>query len=317
MSHDAIVRTADRGHTSDVADAPARYPTMWTNWRVAAAFLAPAVVVLALIGIFPVAYAVVNSFRRFNLARPMEGTPFVGLDNYAHVLSDPSFWSALARTFGFLLAVVPVQLALGLAIALLLHKPGLPLVKTLVRLSLVIPLATAPAVVGLIGRLLFNRDFGVVNDLLIRLGLGPVEWLGDTTNAFIALAVMDVWQWTPLCALVLLAGLTMVPNEIEEAARLETRSSWQILRHVQLPFLLPSITVILVLRTADILKMLDVIFTMTRGGPGAATELISVYIQRIGFRVFDLGVASAQAVLLLIMTIILSRLYIRIIYREI
>jgi multiple sugar transport system permease protein len=109
----------------------------------------------------------------------------------------------------------------------------------------------------------------------------------------------------------------MVPNEIEEAARLETRSRWQIVRYVQLPFLLPSATVILILRTADILKMFDTVFTMTRGGPGAATELVSVYIQRIGFRVFDQGVASAQAILLLILTIVLARLYIKFVYREI
>jgi multiple sugar transport system permease protein len=128
---------------------------------------------------------------------------------------------------------------------------------------------------------------------------------------------MDIWQWTPFCALVLLAGLTMVPTEVEEAARLVTKSRWQIVRHVQLPFLLPSITVILILRTADILKMFDTVFTMTRGGPGSATELISVYIQRIGFRVFDQGVASAQAILLLILTIILARLYIRFVYQEI
>jgi multiple sugar transport system permease protein len=233
------------------------------------------------------------------------------------VLNDASFWAALGRTGLFLITVVPIQLALGLIIALMLHKPGLSGFKLLARMSLVIPLATAPAVAGLIGRLIFNRDFGVANALLSLVNAGPVEWLGDTTNAFIAVALMDIWQWTPFCALVLLAGLTMVPNEIEEAARLETRSRWQIVRYVQLPFLLPSATVILILRTADILKMFDTVFTMTRGGPGAATELVSVYIQRIGFRVFDQGVASAQAILMLILTIVLARLYIKFVYREI
>jgi len=309
--------TISAGQSADPVTEPAKYPTMWTNGRAAFAFLAPAVAALALIGIFPTLFALVNSFRRYNLARPQEGTPFVGLNNYMAVLSDPSFWGALGRTFGFLAMVLPVQLILGLGIALLLHKPGLSLMKTLTRLSLVIPLATAPAVVGLIGRLLFNRDFGVINAFLTGMGIGPVEWLGDTTNAFIAVALMDIWQWTPFCALVLLAGLTMVPTEIEEAARLETKDKWKIVRHVQLPFLLPSITVILILRTADILKMFDTVFTMTRGGPGSATELISVYVQRIGFRVFDQGVASAQAILLLILTTILARLYIRFVYREI
>ena len=296
---------------------PAVFPTMWNNKRAAFAFLAPAVAALALIGIFPTVFALVNSFRRYNLAKPRDPTPFVGLDNYLTVLYDPSLWGALGRTFMFLVTVVPIQIALGLIIALLLHKPGLSGFKLLARLSLVIPLATAPAVAGLIGRLIFNRDFGVANAVLAFVGAGPVEWLGDTTNAFIAVALMDIWQWTPFCALVLLAGLTMVPTEIEEAARLETKSRWQIVRYVQMPFLLPSVTVILILRTADILKMFDTVFTMTRGGPGAATELVSVYIQRVGFRVFDQGVASAQAILLLILTIVLARLYVKYVYREV
>ena len=296
---------------------PAVFPTMWNNKRAAFAFLAPAVAALALIGIFPTVFALVNSFRRYNLAKPRDPTPFVGFDNYLTVLYDPSFWGALGRTFMFLVTVVPIQIALGLIIALLLHKPGLSGFKLLARLSLVIPLATAPAVAGLIGRLIFNRDFGVANAVLAFVGAGPVEWLGDTTNAFIAVALMDIWQWTPFCALVLLAGLTMVPTEIEEAARLETKSRWQIVRYVQMPFLLPSVTVILILRTADILKMFDTVFTMTRGGPGAATELVSVYIQRVGFRVFDQGVASAQAIMLLILTIVLARLYVKYVYREV
>jgi multiple sugar transport system permease protein len=296
---------------------PAVFPTMWNNKRAAFAFLAPAVAALALIGIFPTVFALVNSFRRYNLAKPRDPTPFIGLDNYLTVLYDPSFWGALGRTFLFLVTVVPVQIALGLIIALLLHKPGLSGFRLLARLSLVIPLATAPAVVGLIGRLIFNRDFGVANAVLALVGGGPIEWLGDTTNAFIAVALMDIWQWTPFCALVLLAGLTMVPTEIEEAARLETKSRWQIVRYVQMPFLLPSVTVILILRTADILKMFDTVFTMTRGGPGAATELVSVYIQRVGFRVFDQGVASAQAIMLLILTIVLARLYVKYVYREV
>lgn len=296
---------------------PAVFPTMWNNKRAAFAFLAPAVTALALIGIFPTVFALVNSFRRYNLAKPRDPTPFIGLDNYLTVLYDPSFWGALGRTFLFLVTVVPIQIALGLIIALLLHKPGLSGFKLLARLSLVIPLATAPAVAGLIGRLIFNRDFGVANAVLAFVGAGPVEWLGDTTNAFIAVALMDIWQWTPFCALVLLAGLTMVPTEIEEAARLETKSRWQIVRYVQMPFLLPSVTVILILRTADILKMFDTVFTMTRGGPGAATELVSVYIQRVGFRVFDQGVASAQAIMLLILTIVLARLYVKYVYREV
>jgi multiple sugar transport system permease protein len=280
-------------------------------------FLAPAVVTLLAVGFYPTIIALVTSFRTYLVSKPQVPKDFVGFANYLTVLGDPTYWQALGRTFGFLLLVLPIELALGLGIALLLHKPGLGLLATLLRVSLVIPMATTFAVVGLIGRLLFNDQFGVVNYGLTTLGLPAVQWLGQPTTAFLAIALMDVWQWTPFVALVLLAGLTMVPAEIEEAARLDAGNQWDILRYVQLPFLLPGITAVLILRTADILKLFDVIFVMTRGGPGSATELIAVYIQRVGFRVFDQGVASAQAILLLIITIILSRLYIRLVYREI
>ena len=143
------------------------------------------------------------------------------------------------------------------------------------------------------------------------------DWLGSPGGAFAAIAIMDIWQWTPFCALIFLAGLSMVPQEVEEAARLETKSHFALLRHVQLPYLLPGLTAVLILRSADILKLFDMVFTMTRGGPGAATELVSIYIQRVGFRVFDMGMASAQAILLLILTIMLSRMFIRLFYREI
>ncbi|MCA8910019.1 MAG: sugar ABC transporter permease [Rhodospirillaceae bacterium] len=280
-------------------------------------FVAPAVAALLAVGIFPLLFALVNSFRSYNLTRTRGGHPFIWFDNYADVLTDSSFQDAMIRTIGFLVTVLPIQVMLGMGIALFLHKPGVGFLKTLTRLSLVVPMATTYAVVGLIGRLLFNRDAGIVNYIASQLGIGPIEWLGDPDMAYVAVAVMDIWQWTPFCALVFLAGLTMVPNEVEEAARLETKEWTSILRHVQLPYLLPGLTAILILRTADILKLFDMIFTMTRGGPGAATELVSVYIQRIGFRVFDQGAASAQAILLLILTIILSRLYIRVVYQEV
>ncbi len=282
-----------------------------------ALFLAPAVLALLVIGIYPTIFALVTSFRRYNITRPRDGFPFIGIENYQKVLSDQTFWDTLGLTFRFFLTVMPFQIFLGIVIALLLHKPGLGLVRTLARVSLVVPLATTYAVVGLIGRLVFNGNFGVANQMLGWFGIPGFDWLATTNGAFAAIAIMDIWQWTPFCALIFLAGLSMVPVEVEEAARLETSSKVALLRHVQLPYLLPGLTAVLILRSADVLKLFDMIFTMTRGGPGTATELISIYIQRVGFRVFDMGTASAQAILLLILTIMLSRLYIRVFYREI
>jgi multiple sugar transport system permease protein len=305
--------TVDRRVTPPVRRASRlahnRFTPLW--------FLAPAVVTLFAIGIYPMLFALVTSLRRYNLTRARDGFPFVGLENYQAVLSDSTFWETLGRTAGFYLTVMPVELALGMVIALMLHRPGLGMMRALVRVSLVVPLATTYAVVGLMGRLIFNRDFGVANQFASWLGLPALDWLGSQTGAFAAIAIMDVWQWTPFCALIFLAGLSMVPTEVEEAARLETSSHLALLRHVQLPYLLPGLTAVLILRSADILKLFDMVFTMTRGGPGAATELVSIYIQRVGFRVFDMGTASAQALLLLVLTIVLSRIFITVFYREI
>ncbi len=280
------------------------------------AFLGPAVGALLLVGIAPLVFAVWTSLRDYNLTK-LRREKFIGLENYGDVLTDGVFWDAMGRTFALLGVALPLQLALGLGVALLLHAPGLGFLKTLTRLSLVAPMATTYAVVGLLGQVMFNLKYGVINQLLGFLGIPAIDWIGDPDMAFVAVLFWDVWQWTPFCALVLLAGLTTVPGEIEEAARLETRSWWTILRHVQLPFLLPGLTALLILRTADTLKLFDMVFTMTRGGPGAATEFISLLIQRVGFRAFDQGLASAQAVILLVITIVLSRLYIRLFYREI
>jgi multiple sugar transport system permease protein len=299
-----------------VADKAARPHFGYGRWT-PFWFLAPAVVTLLAIGIYPTIFAVITSFRRYNLTRPREGKPFVGFENYINVLSDQTFWDSLGLTARFFLTVMPFQLLFGILIALLLHRPGLGFMRAIARVSLVVPLATTYAVVGLIGRLIFNRDFGVANQFLRAMGLQSFDWLGSTTGAFMAIAIMDIWQWTPFCALIFLAGLSMVPTDIEEAARLETPSKLALLRYVQLPYLLPGLTAVLILRSADILKLFDMVFVMTRGGPGSATDLVSVYIQRVGFRVFDMGTASAQAIVLLVLTIILSRLYIRLIYREI
>jgi multiple sugar transport system permease protein len=280
------------------------------------AFLGPAVGALALVGIVPLGYALWKSLHYFNLTKRNQ-QEFVGLENYATVLADEVFWQAMGRTATLFFISVPVQIALGLGIALLLHRPGLGFFKTLTRLSLVLPMATTYAVVGLLAQVTLNQKYGVFNQMLGWIGIEPINFIGDPTNAFIGVIFWDIWQWTPFVALVLLAGLSTVPPEIEEAARLETRSTWTVLRHVQFPFLVPSLVAVLILRTADTLKLFDMVFTMTRGGPGSATEFIAVLIERVGNRQFDIGMASAQSIILLVLTIVLARLYIWLFYREV
>jgi len=281
-----------------------------------AAFIGPAIFALLAIGILPLLYAGWTSLHYFNLTK-LKNVEFIGLENYLFVLTDEVFWQAMGRTFKLLVIALPMQIALGLGIALLLHQPGLGFLRTLTRLSLVLPMATTYAVVGLLGQVMFNIKYGVINQLLGFVGFAPINWIGDPTNAFLVIIFWDIWQWTPFVALVLLAGLTTVPMEIEEAAKLETKKWTTVLRYVQLPYLLPGLTAVLILRTADTLKLFDMVFTLTRGGPGSSTELISLMIQRVGFRAFDQGLASAQAIILLIITIILSQLYIRFLYKEV
>jgi multiple sugar transport system permease protein len=308
------MKTTVPGTTARTRSAAARlrlWPRSPAFW-----FLFPAIFALAAIGVYPLLVALYNSFHQYKLADVESGTPFVGFDNYVATLTDPSFWQALGRTVLFLCLTLPIEVGIGLFAALMLHRSGLAWMRAAARVSLVIPMATTYAVVGLIGRLIFNRQFGVANYLLSFFGVPPLDWLADPTLAYVSVMIMDIWQWAPFCALIFLAGLAMVPKEAEEAARLETPRWSMILWHLQRPYLLPGLTAIMILRSADMLKMFDAVFTMTRGGPGSATEFISVYIQRVGFRLFDQGMASAQAMLLLILTIVLSRLYIRFVYRE-
>ncbi len=207
-----------------------------------AAFLGPAIFALVIVGIAPLLYAVWKSLHDFNLTK-LAQQKFVGLENYHSVLTNEVFRQAMGRTATLFIIAVPVQIALGLTIALVLHRPGLTLFKTLTRLSLVLPMATTYAVVGFLAQVMLNQKYGVINQMLGWIGVDAINFIGDPTNAIIVVILWDIWQWTPFVALVLLARLSTVPPEIEEAAMLETRSNRTILRYVQLPFLIPSLEV--------------------------------------------------------------------------
>ncbi|MCS7062020.1 MAG: sugar ABC transporter permease [Anaerolineae bacterium] len=286
------------------------------NWR-AVSLIAPAVVVLLAVGIYPLLFAIDVSLRQYQLTKPYLGTDYVGLQNYLSVLNDPLFWQSLLRTATFFVLTVPAQVIFGVLIALFIDSIRWRPLSLFMRVLLVIPIAVTPTVVGLIGRLLFNRDFGFINYLLSLLNLPAVSWLGEPGWAMVTIALVDTWQWTPFVTLVMISGLTMISQDVLEAGQLEAGHGWHFFWRVQAPYLLPGLTAVLILRTADILKLFDMVFVLTRGGPGVSTELVSVYIQRVGFRIFDMGIASAQAILLLILCIVLSRAYIRLFYREV
>jgi multiple sugar transport system permease protein len=280
--------------------------------------LYPSIIALFVIGIFPLLFALWVSTRQYQLSRAYEPHTFLGIQNYITVLTSPEFWVALRITFTFLIIALPLQLLMGTLIAVYIYNLKSKSLSSFIRVILVLPIAVTPTITGLLGRLIFNSEFGIINYFLSFFGVAPVQWLADQRAAFIAIIILDTWQWTPFAALVLIASLMVIPIQVLEAGKLDAGSGLNLFRYMQFPFLLPGFTALLILRTADILKMYDTVYAFSKGGPGVATELVSLYINRIGFgKTFDIGLGSAQAILLLIICITLSRTYIKIFYREI
>lgn len=277
-------------------------------------WLAPSLLVLLGIGLYPSIYTLVASFQYWVMTSgPPEWTWF---DNYAQALTSSDFGGAVGRTLLLLVITLPAELVLGMLIALALDSTHAPVLRRLLQVCLVIPIAVTPAVIGLLTQLLFNEQLGVVNYGLARLGIGPVDWLGDPTMAYVTVVIVQIWEWTPFVALVLSASLSTVPKDIEEAAMLETERWWPRFRGVVLPYMRPGITAALVFQTAFTIKEFDTIYTIGRGGPGTATETAILQVERLAFRGFDIGVSSAESVLLLVLSIVLARIYIRAFYRE-
>jgi multiple sugar transport system permease protein len=278
-------------------------------------FIAPSVIVLLAIGLYPMIYTLVLSFH--NWVMGMGPPVFDGFANYVTALTSSDFGNAVLRTLVLIAITLPCELVLGMLIALALDSPRAPFLRRLLQICLVIPIAITPAVIGLLTQLMFNQQLGIVNYLLGRIGIGPFDWLGGATSAFVTVMIVQVWEWTPFVALVLSAALSTVPKDIEEAAVLETERWWPRFKGIQLPFMWPGITAALVFQTAFTLKEFDMIYSIERGGPGTATEVAIMQIERVAFRGFDIGVASAESILMLILSIVLARIYIRIFYREI
>ncbi len=242
--------------------------------------------------------------------------PIVWLQNYAKVLADPRFREALGRTVAVVTAAVGLELLFGLALALLFR--GEFFAKRVLTSAILYPMMLPWVVVGFTFYLLFLPS-GPVNYLLIQvLGRGAaVSWFKESALAFVTIILADVWQWTPFMFLILYSGLGALPPEPVEAAMTLGASRWQIFRYVTLPMLKPIVIVALVIRGLEAFKIFDLVFIMTKGGPGTSTETISLYIYRLGFEYQQLSYAAAMAVLLLLLVTIITRIAIRPLeYRE-
>jgi multiple sugar transport system permease protein len=272
--------------------------------RFAAGLMAPAFLALMATTTFPLLFLIGTSTFRMDLAMPF-ADGFVGLDNYRELLVDGRFWSSLAISLVYTVSTVALQVALGLALALLVidMKRG----QSWFRIIAILPVVLSPAVVGMIWRtFMLAPEFGIVDYLSINAGLGSQNWLGDPLLAMVSVVVIHTWQWTPFAFMVLLASLAALPDDIYEAARLDRASAWQRFRRITLPLLRPAIIMVIIMRTMVALTAFAAIFTVTGGGPGTATEILNLYAYRKSFTELSIGYGSALAVALLIVTILIS-----------
>jgi multiple sugar transport system permease protein len=268
--------------------------------------ITPALVVLISLSIYPLIYSITISLQ----TQTADGIRW-GVSNFTRLISDSFFLTAMAHTFIYAAAALVFEFLIGLSLALLLNSQIRG--RTLFRAALLVPMMLPTVVVGVVWRLMLNPNFGAINGTLKEVGVNTetLTWTASPKLALLSVIAVDVWQWTPFVFLVLLAGLQAIPQEPYEAALIDGSSRWQTFRYVTLPLLKPAILIALLLRTMDLLRVFDQIFILTEGGPGFATETISLYIYRTAFRFFDFGYAAAMSFVLLALTNVISTIYIR------
>ena len=278
-----------------------------TGGREAYYFTAPLLLFVFAFIVFPIAGTLFSSF--FSDVTFL-GRKFVFLANYAHAFSDPGFRQAFGFTLAFIAAAVPLELALGTAFAVILDQ-ALPL-RGFWRACVLVPWAIPSAVSARVWELIYNYSYGLANFLALRSGLAaePVNWTGSAAGAFTALLAADVWKTAPFVALIVLAGLQAVPAELKAQARVDRATTLQVFRLVTLPLLKPVLTVALLFRTIDTLRIFDVVYVLTGGGPGGSTTSVSLYAYKY-FAGGDFGYGSAVSMLLFLVSFGLSWLYVR------
>lgn len=267
--------------------------------------MGPVVGFLFAVSIAPTVVALMDSLTHLSLTSFGERGRFIGLDNYRELLKDSKFYVALWHTLLIVAIVVPVEFVLGLSIALALNRefPGRRIILTLVM----IPTVIAPVVVGLIWLLLLFPGFGMLTQFLNKFGLfTSVGAFSDAGTAFAALILIDIWEWTPFIMLIMLAGLSSMPQAPVEAATLDGASRWQVLLHVELPLLKPLIVIALLLRTIDATKIFDTVFVLTGGGPGDSTEVLSTFAFRTNFLQWNLGYGASICLVIAFVSIIVA-----------
>lgn len=271
-------------------------------------FLLPGFAYLVLVRLVPAVFTVYLSFTHWDLQQPAP-PQFIGLRNYAALARDAGFLASLGRTLAFMLVATAIELALGLAIALLLNRP-MALRRT-IRTIVLAPMVITPVVVGMIWYILYHPTIGPLNWLLSLIGIGPAGWLTDPDVAPVAVVIADIWHWTPFMFLLCLAGLQTVPQEITEAAQVDGAGRWQTLWRIVIPAIGDTLAVAAILRAMEAFELFAEPYAMTGGGPGDATDTLSLHIYKSAFLFFDMGYAGAMIVVSVGILVLLYGAYLR------
>ena len=264
---------------------------------------APTVLIVLLIILFPITFALISSFFDYTLINKSFNN-FIGLDNYVNSINDEQLFNSISVTFFFVILVVLFEFLLGFFIALLLNS--IDRFKSVYYFILLLPLLINPIVVGLIWRMFLHPQLGILNYLLGLISINPINWLGDPKMAFVTIIFVDIWHQVSFMIILLLAGLSAIPKEPYEAARSDGAGVLDCFIHITLPYMRPVIIVTILIRLIFAVKTYDLIYIMTKGGPGDATDLISYYIYRSAFISLNLGEAAAMSTILLFIIVILT-----------
>jgi multiple sugar transport system permease protein len=273
-------------------------------------FLSPAIVYLLLLTLYPFIYSLYLSTTRSNLAR-LDQSEFVGLGNYAELISTPLFHKAIINTFLITIASITVELVLAFVVARIFFFIRNLTANNLLRTIYILPMMITPVVSGLLWTYILNPTLGIANYILVSLGLEPYTWFAKATSALISVVLVNSWQWSPFLMLLLLAGLTSIAKELYEAAAIDGAGYFDVFRHIEIPSLRGIILVGALFRIIDNLRLFDVVYVTTRGGPGDATEVVSMYTYREMFQFFNIGYGSSAAVVVFIMGLILANILFR------
>lgn len=282
------------------------------NWRLGWSFALPGLMLLAIVMGFPLAYALVLSVSSMTLLKP-QLLPLVGLKNFATMLSDPLFWQALWLTVRYSAATVIGEFVVGLAVALMLNRTVR--MKPVYFAVLTIPMAMSPISVALVWRMLLQPNLGIANHLLESAGLPRLDWLGTPGMALGTMVAIDIWQQTSFVVLILAAGLAALPREPYEAAEVDGAKPWQQFVYITLPMLRPVAAITVIIQLINEFRTYDLPFVLTRGGPGNATEVLSLFAYRRAFLGLSLNEGAAAAFVLLLIVLILTVIFFAVLER--